>query len=153
MPRDEWDFWTGDTARERLPQGAADGMLGVFAQQLPALRDAGMLELVSGETEILPGVRLIPAPGHTPGHAAVELRSDGATALWLADAVLHELDFAHPHLVSVVDVDPELTVRTRRELLERAADESALVGGFHLGRVGRVRRRAGDSYELVAVAE
>jgi glyoxylase-like metal-dependent hydrolase (beta-lactamase superfamily II) len=124
-------------------------MLAAAATHLPPLRKAGVLDLVSEETEVLPGVRLIAAPGHTPGHAAIEVSSDGETALWLADALLHELNFARPELLSVTDVDPELTVRTRGALLERAAAEGALVGGFHLPRVGRVQA-AGDAYQFVA---
>ncbi len=50
---------------------------------------SGRTLLTQGETEVLPGVRVLPAPGHRLGHLAVELVSDGQTLLHLADTVLH----------------------------------------------------------------
>lgn len=45
---------------------------------LPELVENGRYEEIDGETEILPGVFLIPTPGHTDGHQSlVARRSDG----------------------------------------------------------------------------
>ncbi len=44
----------------------------------PVLEQAGLVEPVDEEIDALPGVRLVPAPGHTPGHAVVAVTS-GAT--------------------------------------------------------------------------
>jgi glyoxylase-like metal-dependent hydrolase (beta-lactamase superfamily II) len=106
-----------------------------------ALRGA---ELVEPGDEPLPGVRLLAAPGHTPGQLAIELAGE---ALFLADVVLHRLHFERLDWVAETDVDPPRSALTRRELLGRAADERLLVCAPHLDGVGRVER-AGDAFRL-----
>ena len=64
------------------------------------------MELVSEETEVLPGVWLLPAVGHTPGHMVVALTSGDDGALYLGDAVLDEANFAHPDWASVYEWNP-----------------------------------------------
>ena len=137
----EWEFWA--EAGDRVPDPIAVG----FKEALVPLRSLGRLDLVDGDAEVVRGVRLVRAPGHTPGHAVVEL-GDPVEALFLADAVLHEVGFEHPEWTSAIDIDPELAVESRRGLLERAADEELLVAGYHLGRNGYVERD-GDAFRLV----
>jgi glyoxylase-like metal-dependent hydrolase (beta-lactamase superfamily II) len=87
----EYDFWTSE-ASDSLPE-----MLTLPPRtQLPAIREAGLLDPIDEEGEILPGVRLLFAPGHTPGPVALEVADDDESFLYLADAVLHELNFEHP---------------------------------------------------------
>lgn len=43
-------------------------------------------ELVDGEAEIAPGVRVIPTPGHTIGHQSVVLQAPGGEQLFIGDA-------------------------------------------------------------------
>lgn len=87
----EWNFWTGD-GLSHVPDELADGA----RTHLPPLRAAGLVEMVDEPTEVLPGVRLLPVPGHTAGHMVVALTSDNEGALYLGDAVLDEANFAHP---------------------------------------------------------
>ena len=46
-----------------------------------------LLETVEGETEILPGLRVLPSPGHTPGHQSVLLDAADPPVLFLGDVV------------------------------------------------------------------
>ncbi|HXS61747.1 MAG TPA: N-acyl homoserine lactonase family protein [Streptosporangiaceae bacterium] len=49
---------------------------------LPELLEGSRFELVTGEVELLPGVFLIPTPGHTSGHQSLLVRrSDGAVVV------------------------------------------------------------------------
>jgi glyoxylase-like metal-dependent hydrolase (beta-lactamase superfamily II) len=138
----EWEFWA--EAGDRVPEPIAVG----FEEALAPLHSLGRLDLVDGDSEVVRGVRLLRAPGHSPGHVVVEL-GDPVEALFLADAVLHEAGFEHPEWTCAIDVDPSLAVATRRALLERAADEGLLVAGYHLGRHGYVERNGG-AFRLVA---
>jgi glyoxylase-like metal-dependent hydrolase (beta-lactamase superfamily II) len=138
----EWEFWS--EAGDRLPEPLVVG----FKEALVPLHGLGLLDLVDGDAEVVRGVRLTPAPGHSPGHAVVEL-GDPVEALFLADTVLHEAGFEHPEWICAIDADPPLAVATRRALLERAADQRLLVAGYHLGRHGYVERN-GDAFRLVA---
>jgi len=132
----EWDFWTSEESLGRLPD-----MLAAPARvQLPPLQVAGLIEPIGSETEVAHGVHLLPAPGHTPGHAVVSIRSSTKSALYAGDVVLDRLNFEHPEWYTLFDVLPEVTIATRRSLLEMSAREGSIFVGFHVG-LGRVSRR------------
>lgn len=133
----EWGFWTSADA-------AGFEQLAIAARtELAAIQAAGLLELVGERAAPLPGVTMVAAPGHTPGHMAIELGSGGSGALYVADAFLHALHFERPEWVSAADCIPEATVATRSRLLEQAATVGIPVAGFHLPQVGRVERSNG----------
>jgi glyoxylase-like metal-dependent hydrolase (beta-lactamase superfamily II) len=90
--RAEWDFWTSGAGLAQVLQELAN----TARTHLPPVHRAGLVELVSQDIEVLPGVRLLPAPGHTRGHLVVALTSGRDGALYLGDAVLDEANFAHP---------------------------------------------------------
>src|SRR5215216_2861235 len=79
------------------------------------------VELVGGETEIAPGVRVFPTPGHTPGHMSVHA---GELAV-LGDLFAHELQVVDPDLVFVNDMDRDLAAATRRRVVAELAAEGA----------------------------
>lgn len=137
--RAEWEAWTSGTAE--APQEYVE----MATQSLVPLDSAGLLEVVDAEADVAPGVLMIAAPGHTPGHCVVEIRSEGSSALCLGDAIVHELDIEHTGWLCAFDMDPPATVATRRLLLEQAARDRSLVHAFHLSRPGHVTRR-GDEY-------
>ena len=128
-------------ALARLPEPLAETLVQAARAALTVLREAGLLELVEGEWELQPEILLRPAPGHTPGHFAVEVAGE-RPLLYLTDTLLHELQFEHPTWISLVDVDPAATIATRRALLDYAADKGCTVAAFHLPRTGRVARSA-----------
>jgi glyoxylase-like metal-dependent hydrolase (beta-lactamase superfamily II) len=128
MWKGDWDFWTSEQAR--LKAGEHLRVLFTFASKnLPPIR--GRLELLDRETEIVPGIRAISAPGHTPGHMALAISSGGRQLLCLSDAFLHPIHVGHPDWHAVFDFSPDQVVATRRRLLSRAAAEKALVLNFH----------------------
>jgi len=127
----EWDFWTNapDLSALHIPDFIRQGLLASAAHNLPPL--AGRVELLSTERDIVPGIQALAAPGHTPGHIALSIRSEGVQLLYLVDTVLHPIHMEHPEWVSAVDLLPEQTVASRRKLLARAAEERALVMVYH----------------------
>ncbi len=67
----EWDYWTSEsTLAEMNEQGATR-----IRNRLIALSER--IERVGDEGEIVPGFYAVPAPGHTPTHMAVLVRSEG----------------------------------------------------------------------------
>ena len=116
-------------------------------QQRPHLRDrvaplddAGLVVLVEGELEVASGVRLVPTPGHTPGHASVFVESEGSELVVLGDVALHELQVADPDLVYVSDHDPARAVATRKHVLGQLADRGTDVIVSHFHEPGRFSR-------------
>lgn len=102
-------------------------------QDMAILEEAGMLDLSPEDREIVPGVRTVHAPGHTPGHRCV-LVEDGPFRMLLAGDLLHlPAQVAHPEWESSHDEDPEEGAATRVALLQRARAERWGVAVSHFG--------------------
>ncbi|WP_261985716.1 MBL fold metallo-hydrolase [Microbispora sp. CSR-4] len=82
---------------------------------LDPLRD--LLDVADGDVEAVPGVRVLHAPGHTPGHQCVE----AGDVVMSGDVLHHPVQLADPTIRYVYDEDPGLAVRTRTDVLARAA--------------------------------
>jgi glyoxylase-like metal-dependent hydrolase (beta-lactamase superfamily II) len=129
MWKDEWDFWTSEQAEEELDEHVRGVLLKAARKNLPPIQDR--LDLLEREREIVPGVHAVAAPGHTPGHMAIAISSEGEQLLCISDVVLHPIHLEHPEWCAVVDFAPDQVVPTRRRILNRAAAEKALVLAFH----------------------
>ena len=129
-------FWSGAQSAD-----------GAAAEHLGSAREAirlfgGRLRPFGYDTEILSGVRIVDAAGHTPGHSAVLLHSNGARLLCVGDLFYDQLQLSHPQWCTPWDHDTVRAVRARRRLLDRAAAEHLLVHAYHmpfpgLGRIAR----------------
>jgi glyoxylase-like metal-dependent hydrolase (beta-lactamase superfamily II) len=140
----ERDFWSEnpDLSRNGVDEASRKGMVNGAQATLKAL--AGKLEAIDSDKEIMPGVRLTAAPGHTPGHQMLELTSGDASLLMWAD-IAHSfaISLARPDFHVGYDTDPVQGAQTRRAVMERAASDRLLVMGYHmpfpgLGHVERV---------------
>jgi glyoxylase-like metal-dependent hydrolase (beta-lactamase superfamily II) len=87
---------------------------------------AGRFEFVDGEAEIVPGVGVLPTPGHTPHHQSVIMRSEGRTACYLADIVPTSAHLPLPWIMGY-DVEPLVSLETKRTLLATAKREEWLL--------------------------
>jgi len=128
MWKDEWDFWTSEPnlAELDVPKHIRELLITVARNNLLPIQH--QLDLLDHEAEIVPGIRAIAAPGHTPGQT---IASDNEQLLYLSDAVLHQIHLEQPEWYTAVDFAPEQVVTTRRRLLDWAATEKALVHAFH----------------------
>jgi len=129
MWKDEWDFWTSERAELELDEHVREVLLKFARKSLPPIQS--QLDLIDHETEIVPGIKAVAAPGHTPGHMALAIASGGEQLLYISDAVLHPIHLEQPEWYAAVDFAPEQVVATRHRLLNRAAGEKALVLAFH----------------------
>lgn len=131
ISRDEWDFWTGGPDLSALAVAEDEREMLIRRAQESLLPLEERIIFVEGEQEIIPGIRAIPAPGHTPGHMAVEIASGGQTLLDIADAALHPIALEHPSWRSVFDLDYAQAEASLRMLMERAYEGHMLVFGYH----------------------
>ncbi len=76
-------------------------------------------------------VSLRPTPGHTPGHASVQIESGGQRALITGDMIHNPVQVAHPDLAAVPDWDQDAARATRRAVLQDIADADVLLLGTH----------------------
>jgi len=129
--KDEWDYWTSkpNLAELDIPKRIKELLITVAHNNLLSIQH--QLGLIDYEEEIVPGIRAIAAPGHTPGHMAVAITSNNKQLLYISDAVLHQIHLEQPNWCTAVDLTPEQTVKRRRYLLNWAATEKALVHAFH----------------------
>ncbi len=148
MGETEHKFWTS----EKELAGLGDMMAGFARKNLSPI--AGRLQLVGGGDEVLPGIRVVEAFGHTPGHLGLEIESQGEVLLHLADSALHPLHLEHPQWYAKVDLDPDQTVATRKSLLEEAAKDGKQTLFFHFDfpSIGHVVQD-GDSWRWQPLGE
>ena len=110
VQKDEWD----DAMNPNERTGAV-----YISERLTVLEEAGRLDLVDGDVEISPGVRLVKTGGHTAGHQGIEFSSGGETIVYYADIIPFTHHFKVPYVASV-DLYPLETMRVKRSLRKRA---------------------------------
>ena len=102
----------------------------VRASYLPAnyepVGEAGRFEFLEGDVDVVPGVRVVRTPGHTPHHQSVVIESGGETACFLADLVPTTAHLPLPWIMAY-DLEPLVTLESKRSLLERAREEGWLL--------------------------
>ena len=118
MSRSEWDHWS-----------TRAGTGGPTERDLAALADR--VELVDGESNVVPGITLVPTPGHTPGHCSFLVSSGTQRAVVLGDAIHCPLQISHPEWAFVADDNPEAAKRARERLLRELDEAGTLVVGPH----------------------
>ncbi len=101
-----------------------------IVDRLMVLEKSGLLELVNGDAEIMPGVKLVYTGGHTPGHQAIETISEGFTAVYYADIVPSSHHIRIPY-VAAVDLDPLVTMDVKRKLVNRLLDGNMAIAFDH----------------------
>jgi glyoxylase-like metal-dependent hydrolase (beta-lactamase superfamily II) len=145
----EWEFWNGraDLSRLRVPEEMKSKIRRTAAGCLAALRF--QVETIPSEMELAPGVSVLPAPGHTPGHLALLLASQGRQLLHIGDAAVTPLHLENPGWHNGFDQSPVVAAETRSGLLERATAENMHVMAFHFPfpSVGRVSANSSGGWE------
>jgi glyoxylase-like metal-dependent hydrolase (beta-lactamase superfamily II) len=124
----EYKWWTEPGRVEKLPEGRKP--LGTRIQAaFPTWKN---FKLVEGEQEVAPGIRLVHAPGHTPGHSAF-LVSSGNQQLMISNdtAYVPALLGPHPEWQGAYDQDGPLAVESRRKLIDRVIAEKMAICGAH----------------------
>lgn len=98
MSTAEYEYWTGPYGDRPAIRWPAES---VEVQQVQELRTSGRLELIDSEMTILPGVKLMTLPGHTPGQMIVEVTTPDKTILLTSDAMHYydEIDLDRPFYI------------------------------------------------------
>ena len=109
------------------------------------------MELVDHDYRVSPEIRLIPTPGHTPGHVSVLISSADRQALITGDFIHHPVQMSRPDWCSSADTDPARGLQTRQDVLAQYVDTDVLVIGSHFPTpsAGYIRRMGnGGNYRL-----
>lgn len=124
----EYNWWTEAGRVEKLPE-ARKGLGTRIQATFPTWKN---FKLAKDGAEVAPGVRLVNAPGHTPGHAAFHV-SSGAEQLMISNDVMYvpALLAPHPDWQGAYDQDGPTAVETRKKLIDRVIAEKMLISGAH----------------------
>ena len=142
LPRADVDAWRPGSATVREDAGINTN---VFDDSVRPVLDSGQAVLWAQDHVIDADIRLEAAPGHTPGHSVLKVRSRGESAVLVGDVLHSPIQILKPEWNSCFCEDPAMARTTRGRLLGWAADNSALVLPSHFGGHGacEVARRGG----------
>lgn len=130
IERGEWEAATHPNERTRTAY---------LAENFLPLAESGQLELVDGEHQVTPEIRILPAPGHTEAHAMVVLTSGGETAVHIGDIVQHGAQMDRLPWIAAFDVLPLVSMETKRRVIADAIRTRALILSPHISYPGAGR--------------
>ena len=143
----EYDYW----APEGKHTGELEKLAAVFRANTKQVADR--FKFLKPGDDVVSGIRSIEAPGHTPGHLAYLIESEGRHILFWGDCAHHHVaSLAHPEWHCVFDIDKEAAVTTRKRIYDMAATDRLPVIGYHMPfpSVGYVERTTPGSYRWIA---
>lgn len=138
-----------DAARTSVAPATRPFLRPVYGDSVLPILKAGLAQEVDGVFALDDNILVRPAPGHSPGHVRVELRSNGGLAVFAGDLLHSPIQIPLWRQSSVADADPALAARSRHDLLSFCADEGALLipGHFPEPHVGHITRQR-DSFAI-----
>lgn len=120
-------------------QAALQDASSADSRTLGVLHRQGLLELVEGDRDLLPGVRIVATPGESPGHQIVRVHLQGQTLYCLGDLYHHPVEVEQPTWMATW-AEAETNLASRRAFAEAALAENALLIAAHIPTVGRLER-------------
>jgi glyoxylase-like metal-dependent hydrolase (beta-lactamase superfamily II) len=125
ITKEEWEFWFSDKAASQ-----AGEMFTHFAQgALTPIKEKTVH--LEQEGEDLPGVNVLFAPGHTPGHMVVTFSSGNEQLFYTGDTVLHPIHLEHPDWLPIFDILPKEAAYSKSRIFDLAASSGCWVLGQH----------------------
>jgi glyoxylase-like metal-dependent hydrolase (beta-lactamase superfamily II) len=104
-----------------------------FDRLIAPLRAAGRLQEISEGLVLAPGVRIVPTPGHTPGHQSVWAYQHAESLLITGDVLVHAAQLVDPALAYANDMDPSQARATRQAILDDVHARGSSLAVCHLG--------------------
>ena len=146
----EGEFWLSQANLDKAPADNKSFFQGAMASLNPYVA-AGKLKPFDGETELVPGIRAIPATGHTPGHTIYAVESQGNKLVVWGDLMhVAAVQFVQPSVTIAFDSDPKAAAPARIKNYADAAKKGYFVAVAHVSFPGIGQLRAdGKGYDWV----
>ena len=144
------DFWLSQANLDKAPKDAKGFFQGAMASLNPYIA-AGKFKPFNGNTDLLPGIKALASPGHTPGHSTYVVESQGQKmALWGDLMHVAAVQFADPSVTIQFDVDSKAAAAQRKKAYADAAKQGYWVAAAHLSfpGIGHLRKD-GKGYVFV----
>jgi glyoxylase-like metal-dependent hydrolase (beta-lactamase superfamily II) len=129
----EYAYWEAENAKADSP---------IFQDSVLPVIEAGRAEMVDGEHALGDHLRLLPTPGHTPGHFSVRLGARDEAVV--SGDILHSpLQCRYPEMSVIFDLDTDQGAVTRRRFFERYAETETVccMTHFPAPSFGKLKRR------------
>lgn len=114
----------------------------VYLDSVLPVVEAGRADLVDKDFQLGDHVRILPTPGHTPGHTAICFGKSRDDAVMTGDMFHTPLQMRYPGLSSIYDVDRKQAAATRWTFLEKycGTDTLCCTAHFPSPTIGRIKR-------------
>ena len=128
----ESGFWLDQATMDKAPAAMKDFFKGAMASLKPYV-DAGRYKPFEGNAELVPGIRALATPGHTPGHAAYVVESQGRKLVLWGDLMhVAAVQFPDPAVTIQFDIDAKAAAPQRKKAYADAARNGYYVGIAHV---------------------
>jgi glyoxylase-like metal-dependent hydrolase (beta-lactamase superfamily II) len=148
----ELGFWT-DGAAGDTSVGPTKQFFGQVAGTVGPYVSAGQVKTFEGDAEVVPGIRALPAYGHTPGHTYYVLENGGQKLVFMGDTIhAPDAQFTDPSITVAFDVDQKAAAASRGQAFAAAAKGGYLVAFAHMyfPGIGRIKKE-GAGYRWLPV--
>jgi len=118
----------------------------LFGDSVLPIIESSKGDLVQADHQIGEHIRLMPTPGHSPGHVSVILGRTGESAVITGDLIHSPIQLRYPEAYFSSDHDKELGIQTRRSFLEKFSDTRTLCCASHFApsSVGHLKRSGSE---------
>jgi len=147
------DFWLSQKVADKAPTKMQPYFKMARDSAAPYLASSQWKTFTEGSV-LVPGIQAVKANGHTPGHTAYAVESEGQKLLIWGDLVhAHAVQFAKPGVSIEFDIDQRQAIATRKSIMKAMAASQSLVAGMHLPfpGIGHVRADGKGSYSWVPI--
>lgn len=138
----DYDYWSSERPSGDLAKHAA-----LYRDYVVPV--AEKIAFLNPGDEVVPGIHAVEAYGHTPGHLAFDIQSQGKRLLFWGDCAHHQVaSLARPDWHCVFDVDKDQAAKTRARMFDMVASDRVAISGFHMPfpSIGYVERRTEGGY-------
>jgi glyoxylase-like metal-dependent hydrolase (beta-lactamase superfamily II) len=124
----EYNWWTEPGRVAKLAEGRRPAGKRI-AEVFPTWKN---WRLVQDGAEVAPGIRIMAAPGHTPGHS-VYMIDGGSEQLMVSADIMYvpALLAPHPDWQGAYDQDGQMAIATRRKLIDQVIADNIKICGSH----------------------
>jgi len=121
-PRSDWEYWTHPSVLQTAEH--------ITNQVLP-LEKLNIIDLMDNDYQVTDELTTISTPGHTPGHMSIIISSGGERGYILGDVAHNPAQAHHTDWNPVFDIQPELSRKTRHQVLDHLEAEGITVSAGH----------------------
>ncbi|HSH97495.1 MAG: MBL fold metallo-hydrolase [Methylophilaceae bacterium] len=149
----EADFWLNLKNKETASDISKSFFEGTNASVQPYIA-TGRFKTFAANSQIAPGIKVIDASGHTPGHVAFDIKS-GKDELVLIGDLIHvpAVQLDHSEVTIAYDVDADKARASRKAFFDSISKEGQLVGASHISfpGLGHLNKPTSTTYQWVPV--